>query len=45
LNQRHTKPLLKTMLSQLPKNSALRQALEAILKLLNGQPRHLQLVA
>jgi len=34
-----------TALSQLPTNSALRQALEAILKLLNGQQRHLQLVA
>lgn len=34
-----------TALSQLPANSALRQALEAILKLLNGQQRHLQLVA
>ncbi len=34
-----------TGLSQLPANSALRQALEAILKLLNGQQRHLQLVA
>ncbi len=34
-----------TAVSQLPQNSALRQALEAILKLLNGQPRHLQLVA
>ena len=34
-----------TALSQLPANSALHKALEAILKLLNGQPRHLQLVA
>jgi len=34
-----------TGMSQLPANSGLRKALEAILKLLNGQPRHLQLVA
>jgi Transposase DDE domain len=34
-----------TALSQLPANSALRKALEAILNLLNGQQRHLQLVA
>ncbi|MCA1617092.1 MAG: IS4 family transposase [Acidobacteria bacterium] len=32
-------------LSQLPANSALRKALEAILNLLNGHQRHLQLVA
>jgi len=34
-----------TALSQLPANSALRQALEAILKLLTGHQRQLQLVA
>ncbi len=34
-----------TALSQLPANSALRKALEAVLKLLNGQQRQLQLVA
>jgi hypothetical protein len=34
-----------TALSQLPANSTLHKALEAILNLLNGQQRHLQLVA